>query len=262
MLLKQSNPEHATNTGSMSTPSLSPSASDTTPTNLSHNDLLDDVFGSDDDNSPLFEDSEYREQEPHRHHPSDMHRLQQEHTTAGYRDAIAVAKASSLQAGFDEGFGLGGTLGLQVGRLLGLLEGIAAALASSEKATASSEAAAAAANASQLLANARTELALRSVFAPEFWHEDGTWKYDVDEKDAESEGAVLFSHVAAAHPLVRKWTATVSEQMRQWGLQEQPPLLQRREGEEERTVGGPAVTTKASLPSQSEAKAPRDALSW
>lgn len=268
-LLKQSNPEHAINTGSMSP--QAPSPLEATHTTIPHIDPLDDVFGSDDslaieqdvhDGSLLRDSSD-------RHHPSDMHRLQQEHTTAGYRDGIAVAKASSVQAGFDEGFGLGGVIGLKAGRLLGLLEGIVGALGG-EKATATAAVAASElAAASKLLADARAELDLRNMFSPEFWNGDGTWKYEVEgdkkqkEEEAHSgdEGAVLFSHVAEAHPLMKKWSATVAQQMSKWGLQEQLPLLQRRE-DDDRAALEPAAKAKASTQSQSEAKAPSDALSW
>ncbi|KAJ4424366.1 Essential protein Yae1, N terminal [Gnomoniopsis sp. IMI 355080] len=255
MLLKQSNPEHATNTGSMSPRSLSPS--DTTHHPIPHNDPLDDVFGSDE--SPVFEEDFGDESRPMdfstRHHPSDMHRLQQEHTTAGYRDGIAVAKASSIQAGFDEGFSLGGTIGLKVGRLLGLLEGIVGAMGGEKAAASDSEAA------NKLLVHARVDLDLRNMFSPKFWNEDGTWKYEVDDKEAEGEGAVLFSHVAEAHPLVLKWTEKVDEQMSKWGLQEHLPLLQRRD-EEDRVAIEPAAKATAGTQQQSEAKAPSDALSW
>ncbi|KAF3764349.1 hypothetical protein M406DRAFT_233871, partial [Cryphonectria parasitica EP155] len=137
-------------------------------------------------------------------HPSDIHRLQQEHATAGYRDGVTVSKAGSIQAGFDEGFGLGATIGLTVGRLLGMLEGIVGALAT------------AASVASGLLAEARAELNVRSVFSEVYWNADGTWKYDAAGEGRED---VVFSHVAGAHPLVRKWSAVVDEQMRVWGLE-------------------------------------------
>lgn len=259
MLLKQSNPEHATNTGGMSP--RSPSPSDTTHTTLPHVDPLDDVFGADD--TPIFEqdfdDDADAHNASHRHnlilgqHPSDIHRLQQEHTTAGYRDGIATAKAGSVQTGFDEGFGLGGTIGLKVGRILGLLEGIVGALGADKSATVELEAA------SRLLSDAKTELELQSVFSEKYWNADGTWKYDVDEGG--DEGAVLFSHVADAHPLVQKWTAAVDAQMSKWGLEEELPLLQRRD-DEEKAVLEPAPKAKAPSQAQGEAKAPSDALSW
>lgn len=260
MLLKQSNPEHATNTGGMALRSPSPSPSDTTHVTLPHVDPLDDVFGADD--SPIFEqdfenDASQRQNLPGGQHPSDIHRLRQEHTTAGYRDGIATAKASSVQAGFDEGFGLGGTIGLKTGRILGLLEGIAAALVADKSATLESEAA------NKLLSDAKIELELRSVFSEKYWHADGTWKYDVKEGEGEEdEGSVLFSHVAEAHPLLRKWTATVDAQMRKWGLEEELPLLQRREDEGKAAVLEHSVKAKTPSQAPGEAKAPSDALSW
>lgn len=259
MLLKQSNPEHATN----SIPPVMDSQQDAT---LPHADPLDDVFGSDgEDDSPFLEgdlDSGIqviRREDPafatRQNHPSDVHRLQQEHTTAGYRDGVTVAKASSVQAGFDEGFGLGATIGLKAGRLLGLLEGVAGALRSAG--AEGYEGAAA------RLTGARAELDVRSVFGESYWNMDGTWKYDVGEGQGEEEGeSVLFSHVAEAHPLVRKWTAVVDEEVARWGLQEQLPLLQRREAEDGLVVVEPAAGVKASTQSQGGAEAASHALNW
>lgn len=266
MLLKQSNPEHAHNS-IMESPDLSPQ--DRT---LPRADPLDDVFGSDDGaDSPVFgedRDDDFpsqirtiRQDAVSQRHPSDMHRLQQEHTTAGYRDGVTEAKAASVQAGFDEGYGLGATVGLKVGQLLGLLEGLAGALAGDP--ASAPEAASAAA----LLAGARAELDVREVFGEAYWNADGTWKYDVAPASGrwrEGEGqddAILFSDVAEAHPLVKKWTAAVQEQTRRWGLEEHLPLLQRADDE-----GGPApehvVVAKAAAQPQTEAKAPGGALSW
>ncbi|PSR81407.1 hypothetical protein BD289DRAFT_344377, partial [Coniella lustricola] len=154
-------------------------------------------------------------------HPSDIRRLQQEHVTAGYRDGITVAKASSIQAGFDEGFSLGATIGLKVGQLLGMLEGIVAAVTGGRAKSPDAM--------SHLLSLARAELGVRSVFGQTYWHSDGTWKYDVDGetsatskdngKDNENDDAeVLFSHVAEAHPLVKKWTSIIEAQTRKWGI--------------------------------------------
>src|SRR6187431_1331366 len=88
-------------------------------------DLLDDVWGDE-----LASEDHERVLTPYgaHAHPSDMHRLQREHSTAGYREGITVAKAQSIQEGFDEGFGLGATVGARAGQLLGLLEGVANAL--------------------------------------------------------------------------------------------------------------------------------------
>lgn len=252
MLLKQSNPEHAHNT-------IMDSADEivTQDATLPRVDPLDDVFGSESggDNSSIFGGDDGDEPSSQHHHPSDMHRLQQEHTTAGYREGVTVAKAGSVQAGFDEGFGLGATIGLKVGQLLGLLEGIASALANSPEVT----------DATALLLDARAELGVRSVFGETYWNPDGTWKYDVAPRAATGSGGedetVLFSHVADAHPLVSKWTAIVQQQMRKWGLKENLPLLERKE-EDEEAVAAPKAGAKATNQSQTEAKAPGGALSW
>lgn len=231
-------------------------------------DPLDDVFGSDGgDDSPVFEDGDedhssqirmIRDANPAaQNHPSDIHRLRQEHTTAGYREGITVAKGTSIQAGFDEGFGLGATIGLRVGHLLGVLEGIAAALSRDPSlAPAHAEAVA-------LLADARGELGVQAVFSPEYWDSDGTWKYEVSEQGGQADSAeeeVVFSHVAEAHPLVRKWTSAVEAQMQRWGLKEDVPLLQRRE--EEDAAAESVTRVKAMAQSQPDAKVANDALSW
>lgn len=261
-LLKQSNPEHAHNAAMPShDPDLQPQEA-----TLPLTDPLDDVFGLDDTHSsPVFgerddNDSSSEDTSP-QHHPSDMHRLRQEHTTAGYRDGVTVAKASSIQAGFDEGFVLGATIGLKVGRLLGFLEGIAAATGGGAQHSAPE-----AGEASQRLSDARAELDVRSVFSEAYWHADGTWKYEVQGREGREgreggDGALLFSHVAEAHPLVRKWTAVVEAQIREWGLQEQLPLLQRREDGDEAT-DEPTARVKVATQVQAEAKVPSGALSW
>lgn len=244
-------------------------------------DPLDDVFGSDgdDNDSPVFEDDVYESNQQHiriigrdpsatahqqHNHPSDIHRLRQEHTTSGYREGITAAKASSVQAGFDEGFGLGATIGLRVGYLLGVLEGVAAALGKEDPN--SSVTAEDRAEASKLLADARAELVVQAVFGPEYWDSDGTWRYEVGTgHDGEEEEEVVFSHVAEAHPLVRKWTAAVGEVMRRWGLEEQLPLLQRRDDEDAGAAGEQqpvAARVKAVAPPQPDAKVANDALSW
>ena len=85
------------------------------------------------------------------------------------------------------------------------------------------------------------------------------------EGGGEEDGDVVFSHVAEAHPLVRKWTAAVEAEMREWGLEEQLPLLQRRDGEEGATgveSNVARVRPAAAVQTQPDAKAASDALSW
>ncbi|KAH6888145.1 hypothetical protein B0T10DRAFT_69326 [Thelonectria olida] len=168
------------------------------------NDALDDVFGSD-STSPIFE---HHDAFPGTSHPSDMRRLQAEHSTAGYREGVTVAKESSLQAGFDEGFSLGASIGLKAGQLLGVIEGIADAVRGLEDADSL--------RVKGLVREAREDLSIATIFKPDYWAEDGNWKYEVPAPGAEDE--VVFSDVAKAHPLIRKWTAIVDEQIVLWKI--------------------------------------------
>lgn len=172
--------------------------SDAVDTHLATDASLDDVFGS---ASPERQDAS---------HPSDMRRLQSEHTTAGYREAIAAAKASTIQAGFDEGFSLGANIGLRAGRLLGLLEGISEAV----RGRAGDEDAAAV---DKLLDQAREELSAGRLFDPAYWAPDGTWTFDVEPA---SHVEILFPDVADAHPLICKWSSVVDEQIKLWRIDE------------------------------------------
>ena len=166
------------------------------------NDTLDDVFGTE-PSSPTQD----RENTLDASHPSDIIRLQTEHTTVGYREGITVAKESSLQAGFDEGFSLGACVGLKAGLLLGLLEGIAEAIRGREDEDSVKLA--------KLFDEAREELGTGNVFSAEYWAEDGNWKYEVETKDGDE---IVFSNVADAHPVIRKWTAIVNAQVALWKI--------------------------------------------
>lgn len=197
------------------------------------NDHLDDVFGSapSSPTSHSFGDDE----ELHLSHtsrngvrlgnlePSDIPRMQSKHETEGYRDGVTQGKALSVQAGFDEGYGLGAVLGLKVGRTIGLIEGLYGAVASAAKTFEGGNDHEAMASweperkrLEQLLAEARQELKTSNVFGTVWWDEDGTWKFPVP---GEGEGKeVVFPDVAAAHPLVVKWDAIVTEEARRWSL--------------------------------------------
>ncbi|KAK0763776.1 hypothetical protein N5P37_003163 [Trichoderma harzianum] len=148
------------------------------------------------------------------HHPSDMRRLETEHTTAGYREGISAAKERTIQAGFDEGFSLGATIGLAAGQLLGTLEGIEEALRKLNSAAGNEDGEAA--DASKLLAEAREELSVVKIFSSDYWAPDGNWIYDVEEANEADE--VLFPDVAKAHPLIRKWTDIVDERVKLWKI--------------------------------------------
>ncbi|KAL7787956.1 hypothetical protein V8C37DRAFT_252999 [Trichoderma ceciliae] len=184
---------------------------------------LDDVFGPESESvSGSGEDavrattaaSLDRPESPR--HPSDMRRLETEHTTAGYREGISVAKERTVQAGFDEGFSLGATIGLAAGQLLGILEGIEEALKNRLSGQASHEDEEATA-ASKLLTEAKEELSPLKIFSPDYWAPDGNWTYDV-QPETNGGDEVLFPDVAKAHPLIRRWTAIVDEQVKLWNI--------------------------------------------
>ncbi|KAJ4420925.1 Essential protein Yae1, N terminal [Neurospora sp. IMI 360204] len=169
---------------------------DTTLSNVDNNNTtLDDVWGDGDDSHSHSHDHHHHHHHHHEstarsrghgghHHPSDVPRLQQEHTTAGYRDGITVAKAEHVQAGFDEGFGLGATIGAVAGQLLGVLEGLSFAVVSSAKGRPQQdheeeEEEDIREKVKKLLAEAEKDLSVQSIYGKEYWDEDGTWRYEV-----------------------------------------------------------------------------------
>ncbi|KAK8230421.1 hypothetical protein HDK90DRAFT_455725 [Phyllosticta capitalensis] len=155
------------------------------------------------------------------HDVSDIPRLRSIHVTAGYRDGIAASKAEHVQDGFDEGFPLGATLGLLAGRVVGVLEGVVAALSkTSISATARQKLSGAQQqqeqehgskvtheSARQLLAQARAELDVAALVGPEFFDDEGIWRFGVDGQEDE----VTFAVVAAQHPVVARWMKVVEE---------------------------------------------------
>ncbi|KAK3393555.1 hypothetical protein B0H63DRAFT_516741 [Podospora didyma] len=200
-------------------------------------DDLDDIWEGDanthDDNGQPTAAAVIPPSNTHRHHqqhnhPSDVPRLQQEHTTAGYRDGIATAKGASAQSGFDEGFGLGATIGAQAGQLLGMLEGLLGAVASSSASKSHSYDEKEISRLQDLLAEARRELSVQSVFGEAYWAMDGTWNYDIpepavstatpEEDDDGEEPVVVFVDVAAAHPLLAKWDGIIRAEADRYGI--------------------------------------------
>ena len=147
--------------------------------------------------------------------PSDIPRLRSTHSTAGYRAGISASKEWSLQPGFDEGYSLGAEFGLRVGYLLGILEGLSAALSSVNEGVEGAEKE----TIEVLLGNARIELALDNVFAPQYWGEDGVWKYEVHSgTKSEGETDITFESVVESHPLVRKWATILERAMERAGI--------------------------------------------
>ena len=82
---------------------------------------------------------------------SPVPRLRQTHSTAGYRDGVAAAKTTHVQAGFDKGYGVGARAGLRVGAVVGVLEGLVSAGWGGERVEA-------------VLGRARRELGVEHVF--------------------------------------------------------------------------------------------------
>lgn len=189
---------------------------------------LDDVFGPEDVEhhaQDVFDDTVA--------HPSDMNRLQTEHSTAGYREGVNTAKEKSIQAGFDEGFSLGASIGLQAGQLLGTLEGIAEALKSRNDVTA--------AESDSLLTQAKADLTTTNIFSPDYWEHDGNWKFQV--KTTNDGGEIVFSDVADAHPLVEKWQKIVDEQVAKWGIDRS--IIEQETGPRLENVPEPIVRLEA-----------------
>ena len=232
-------------------------------TNDTANDL-DDIWAS--TTPPTMQHWDPHHQHHHHHHQevSDIPRLSAAHTTAGYRDAIALAKARTAQQGFDEGYPLGSALGARAGQLLGVLEGLAAAVGL--HALGSSRAGAGgfeeeARRIGGLLAEARREPGGRGGFGGEFFGGDGNWAYRVDGGSGGDGGEVVFADVAEAHPLLRKWSGIVRGEAERWGVDWEVFKDERGEGEEEdgREREARARRDRESRPAAARG---REALAW
>ncbi|KAK1778283.1 hypothetical protein QBC45DRAFT_353495 [Copromyces sp. CBS 386.78] len=230
---------------------------DTTLSNEDNNNTtLDDVWGDDGDDvddDDVWGDgdgshSHSHENCNHQHHtsqarghghPSDIPRLQQEHTTAGYRDGITVAKAEHVQAGFDEGFGLGATIGAVAGQLLGVLEGLSFAVASGsskggqkEDVEGKGEGESMKEKLKRLSAEAEKDLSVQSIYGKEYWDEDGTWRYEVPGESKEM-------HERYQHP--ERHHEQQHSQAEQPGKPEEAQAGQEGEEEEEAEILFPDV---------------------
>ncbi|KAI7366045.1 hypothetical protein KC354_g4435 [Hortaea werneckii] len=188
-------------------------------------DPLDDVFGSapaspilgGNDLAGNVEDEADGSSRPRNGDRSDIPRLRSLHVTGGYREGIAVSKEKHMQEGFDEGYTLGAELGLKAGWCLGALEGIGHALAAStvsypaaEKTTGSDQIDLVTLDSTRKsLEAAEEELKVENLFGRTYFGEDGIWLYHVPGQEREDE-ETTFEKVAAAHPLVCKWTESIS----------------------------------------------------
>ncbi|KAL1900169.1 Essential protein Yae1, N terminal [Sporothrix stenoceras] len=265
-------------------------------------ELFDDIFGSSPDehhqrgprspsgaataSSPTIPSSISNNDPSTRHddhrHPSDMNRLQQEHSTAGYREGLNEGKNSTLQAGFDEGYSLGAAIGGVVGELLGMLEAL---VVSGEE-----EGQAAAADTENgdtltvLLGRARRDLTAPSIFAPDYFATDGTWNYDVEASETAAaiqanttqavEAADATFHatifdVANAHPLVKTWRGIVDRQLERrrirWGKEGDDAALAKALGLKDEDEGQSEKPAADAAAPTATARAPANnasALDW
>jgi len=141
---------------------------------------------------------------------TDATKLRSIHNTEGYRDGIANNKTAKIQQGFDEGYRLGAEVGARAGWILGVLESTGSA---------------------KLLEDANKELNLKELFGPQYFDEDGLWRWECtsteyseskneDGKDTNrtANDTMTFEDIAANHPILKKWTALVEDFARQSGL--------------------------------------------
>ncbi|KAJ9641338.1 Essential protein Yae1, N terminal [Coniosporium tulheliwenetii] len=209
------------------------------PANSLCNNHFDDIFGSSPEASPTLH--AFESVPTPQAQVSDIPALRRAHVTSGYRDGIAASKSQCVQEGFDEGFALGAVIGSKVGWILGVLEGLVIALNSAchEKPPIPgnptvgaedgvSRAALDADNpqeihtrfreAAVLLKDARRELQTTSIFSQQYFAEDGIWQFELPLQPDQSTDDITFPEVAAAHPLVKRWSDTVESLARDWKI--------------------------------------------
>ncbi|KXT16899.1 hypothetical protein AC579_4726 [Pseudocercospora musae] len=189
------------------------------------NNLNDDIFGSAPSSPNLDAQRDDNGDTAGRHgleHPSDVARLRSLHVTNGYREGIAISKEQYIQAGFDEGYSLGGEIGLKAGWCLGALEGMRKGLRQSGDSevtlTVMDEAL-------KLWEEAEKELKPECLFSAQYFSAEGISLFGVTLKEDQTENDIDVGDVAAAHPLIAKWTEKVLDVAGQVGLE----LSQRQE---------------------------------
>ncbi|KAF7189082.1 Protein yae1 [Pseudocercospora fuligena] len=173
------------------------------------NDLNHDIFGSAPSSPNLDAQQDGSGDTAGRRgleHPSDVARLRSLHVTNGYREGIAISKEQYIQAGFDEGYSLGGEIGLKAGWCLGALEGMRKGLRQSGN---SEVTLAVKDEALKLWEEAEKELKTESLFSTEYFSPEGISLFGVTLKEGQTEDDIDVSDVAAAHPLIAKWTRKV-----------------------------------------------------
>ncbi|KAG9672368.1 essential protein-like protein Yae1, partial [Aureobasidium melanogenum] len=218
----------------LSHPNMSPSPE----APITTSELHDDIFGSAPTSpslSPSLQNNDIQipAQLPNNtanSERSDIPRLRSVHVTAGYRDGISVSKAEHVQHGFDEGFSLGAVIGVKAGFLLGVLEGLVRAIIQSSASSINDKVKQ---DVIAKFVTARQDLGLQSLFAREWFGEDGIWKFEVEGRD---EGEVTFRDVADAHPVIGKWATEIDELKKRFGVEFQVRARSEGDDEEETTA--------------------------
>lgn len=102
---------------------------------------------------------------------------------------------------------LGAELGMRGGWIIGVLEGIVRGGQGVDRVKI-------------LLKEARQELSIKGLYAPEYFGQDGVWTFDVGDKAEGQEGdeELDFRKVAAAHPVIVKWMGIVEILAKDAGL--------------------------------------------
>ncbi|KIW07761.1 uncharacterized protein PV09_01689 [Verruconis gallopava] len=205
------------------------SNTDITPTDLgtieletTRPDSLDDVFGADTDDESSTQQLSMRNvsrQQAQNDDVSDVPRLQGIHRTNGYRDGVAASKEKFLQDGFDEGYSLGAELGAAAGQIVGVLESLAVAIYPNDEGTKMRVAV------SKMFELATNELSAKNLYGPEYFGEDGIWKYEVaGDEGLEKEESITFRLVADQHPIIKKWRSTLKGLMDKYQLEGEKTL--------------------------------------
>ncbi|KAK5223601.1 Essential protein Yae1, N terminal [Exophiala xenobiotica] len=98
---------------------------------------------------------------------SDLPQLRRQHMTDGYREGLAVGKASVMQDGFDAGYPFGVEIGLRVGVVLGVLEGVVEGLRKASRTTTTTTTTAATASANNTTTTTTTATSKKNVASVE-----------------------------------------------------------------------------------------------
>ncbi|RPA71439.1 hypothetical protein BJ508DRAFT_92026 [Ascobolus immersus RN42] len=166
-------------------------------------EMSDDVWGDDDGTEP-----------------SEVQGLKRQHTTEGYRDGVTVGKEESVQKGFDEGYNIGALFGLRVGWLGGVVDGLVKCAELSEDKDVLLD------KVQLVKKKFLEETALEKLFSKDYFDDKAVWAYEVETTNSHSgdeEEAYTFDEVVASHPIIKKWTGTVTSLANEFSLELELP---------------------------------------